>query len=1100
MSAPVVRSDEEPDHSTTNYYYDYQTFSHHPNGDRPYEKDKNSLLLPRHSANDESSSLYRPRQVLQQKEQHQQQQEKQQQEGSRRIPPGGRNCSNWSVWLWSSVAFLFLCWRASWLGLPRLFEQDSWFGSVASLVTLPRGANGWWPSFSPLLRQSFRPETDTVVESKTPQLDNHNNNKNNNTKRVTGLVSYLEFAGAPLNVSYTAQALLVNGQPILLVGGSMHPSRATGSREEWEHALDHAVDHGLNLITLYVFWSAHQPYGPNQAWNGTLSDTTAWELADAIQSCATRGLFVHVRVGPYTCAEYSYGGLPAWIGVQYPNIRMRRMDPTWLELMERYIQQVTVYLTHHQLWAHQGGPILLAQIENELGQGDNTGGFMVEHHTNATNRDDDDDNDDNDDDSSSSFARNEIQDYADWCGELVQRVAPEPIVWTMCNGASARNTIETYNGDFGALDWLARHGDSGRIQVDQPALWTELEQGYQVWGETPDRPVDYFWGHTARTTARLVLQWVARGGRHFNYYMWWGGSNTGTQAAAGILQAYATDAMVCPSGEARQPKFGHLQTLHHVVASVATVLLHTTARSLPLQVYDAETDTWRTGSDQVAFVYDNHNNSLQQQQQDLVASDPHVREVLFVENNAEATVLVQLPPSPLDNGKRRTRTLAPYSAVLLVNRTVVFASDTIAKEAMAFSRTTVPLPTTTTSTTVPTNKESPVPVEERFLSSSFSSSSSDMDNQGWLQWNSSWREPVVMVDTTLDCQQEAFLSRAPVEQTTLLYQQYNATNRRPRRLGQLSDYAWYSVAFTLDHDMEHVTLVMETDKATALVVYLNGTFQGSVNNHEHGEGTISQHVSFLSSMVLSAGYRHDVTILAEALGYHNLIGRWGGSVTAKHKGLVGAVTLVNSVTNQTVSLVSENNDDKDETKKNSPPLWCSLPGLAGERIGLFQYNNWANNNNKGHPPLPVNVSEDGPLWQKALFETPLMQNDHQYLYLHVTQGRGHFWLNGHDLGRYWNITRTDKDHFPIGTKPTTTTVQYSQQYYHLPRGLLRKDGRFNELVLVNVLAPSVSVVEQTLYQEPDNPPFTARLVMSWVEPSMSHSFDDEVGFADSCLL
>jgi hypothetical protein len=55
--------------------------------------------------------------------------------------------------------------------------------------------------------------------------------------------------------------------------------------------------------------------------------------------------------------------------------------------------------------------------------------------------------------------------------------------------------------------------------VDQPALWTENEGGYQLWGESSELPVDYFWGNTARTVAFETLQWFARGGSHNNFYM-----------------------------------------------------------------------------------------------------------------------------------------------------------------------------------------------------------------------------------------------------------------------------------------------------------------------------------------------------------------------------------------------------------------------------------------------------------------------------------------------------------------------------------------------------------------------------------------------------
>lgn len=45
------------------------------------------------------------------------------------------------------------------------------------------------------------------------------------------------------------------------------------------------------------------------------------------------------------------------------------------------------------------------------------------------------------------------------------------------------------------------------------------ESGFQIWGDTPSEPSDYFWGRTARDFARDGVRWFARGGSHLNYYM-----------------------------------------------------------------------------------------------------------------------------------------------------------------------------------------------------------------------------------------------------------------------------------------------------------------------------------------------------------------------------------------------------------------------------------------------------------------------------------------------------------------------------------------------------------------------------------------------------
>ncbi len=163
---------------------------------------------------------------------------------------------------------------------------------------------------------------------------------------IPSFPSFLDYAHrGPLRVSYDERSLKLNGERSFFIGGSMHPARATS--RTWNYALDEAVENGLNLITIYVMWSDHQPL-PDKAIDWTFPDWSLpldaachdtagdqsckdWNLATAIRSAANRGLFVHLRIGPYDCAEYSYGGLPEWLPLQKPNMELRRPNGEWLE-------------------------------------------------------------------------------------------------------------------------------------------------------------------------------------------------------------------------------------------------------------------------------------------------------------------------------------------------------------------------------------------------------------------------------------------------------------------------------------------------------------------------------------------------------------------------------------------------------------------------------------------------------------------------------------------------------------------------------------------------------------------------------------------------
>lgn len=337
-----------------------------------------------------------------------------------------------------------------------------------------------------------------------------------------GFPSYCDFEGS---VSYDARSILLDGQRSLLLSGSIHGPRSTPGT--WGPALDLAVQQGLNMMEVYVFWNVHAPIS-----NTTLVFNGSANLGLLVDMCAERGLFVTLRIGPYVCAEWDYGGLPIWLGVTYPDIVFRSSDQRWLEAMSSFSEAIADYVRSKGLWAGQGGPIVMAQIENELDGAD---------------------------------------DYVTWCGELAAQLESS-VVWLMCNGDSANNTVNTCNGED-CVSFLESHGQNGRILVDQPALWTENEGGFQLWGDAPNNPSDYFWGRTAASLAYATLRWIARGGSHVNYYMWWGGSNRGNFAGAGLANAYAYDVVLCPDGQKHQPKFDHLAAMHMALRAKATALL-----------------------------------------------------------------------------------------------------------------------------------------------------------------------------------------------------------------------------------------------------------------------------------------------------------------------------------------------------------------------------------------------------------------------------------------------------------------------------------------------------------------------------------------------
>ncbi len=802
-----------------------------------------------------------------------------------------------------------------------------------------------------------------------------------------GFPSFWNYAPhGPFAVSYDERAILLNQSRSLFLGGSMHPARAT--HETWLSALDEAVENGLNLITIYVFWSVHQPF-PDSPYDwslpgirrlvnsndddGTMAFSSNWDLATAIREAANRGFFVHVRIGPYTCAEYSYGGIPEWVPLNKPNMSMRRPNPDWMDVMEEYLKNTIGYLTSEHLWAHQGGPIILAQVENEL-----DGKLDLEN-----------ENIDTMIDTNGRSRMATMQDYADWSGMVAAKYAPE-VIWTMCNGLTAPNTINTCNGYGGvscSREWLESYGQNGRIQVDQPALWTENEGGFQVWGETPEQS-SYFWGRTARDFARDGLKWFARGGSHLNYYMWWGGYNRGRAAAGGIANMYASDAMLCPNGQRRQPKYDHLKALHRTLLEIAPCILESKSgllRDRSVLIRGATGD-WEATDRQRMFIYCNCNTTEQ----------GSGGTVMFIENDSEETVLALISVPD----RNQTITLQGDSGVVLINGIVVFDSASIDPRATGVRRETTRVPVTL------------------------------------LDWQS-FVEP-----TGADPNLAATKTRlVPIEQTQLMVDSRVS-----------SDYAWYSTLFEVPQSagvVRNATITIESQRASAMSVYMNQVYVDSRADPHHDEGN----TTFTMSVGTLFPSLYSLSILSENFGYGNLIGRFGADTQPKVKGITGMVSL----SGVCVTLPCE------FKLIDGKRLWHSFAGLHGEREGLFAQHRRAKT-------IAV-VDSHASVWSRALFDTPSYDPNSQSLFVDITRGRGHLWLNGYDLGRYWNITRGE-------------TSAYTQRYYFLPQEYLQTSGKLNELTFFDSVGGDHSVTQ---------------LVLSELVADNTAKMEDRVAFESACI-
>ncbi len=202
-----------------------------------------------------------------------------------------------------------------------------------------------------------------------------------------------------LPVQVDARSLSFAGRRTLLISGEIHYLRSP--RAEWLGLLDRSVACGLNGIASYVFWNEHEPRRDVYDFAGDR------DLRHFLSLCRERGLRVLLRMGPYCCAEWNYGGYPPYLRDE-PGITIRTWNRPYLDRVEKYCRHLVAEFLPYL--ATCGGPVVLVQVENE--------------YANVAKR-----------------YGEEGQRYLTWLAELVKSLGVDvPLI--MCEGG-AEGTVET---------------------------------------------------------------------------------------------------------------------------------------------------------------------------------------------------------------------------------------------------------------------------------------------------------------------------------------------------------------------------------------------------------------------------------------------------------------------------------------------------------------------------------------------------------------------------------------------------------------------------------------------------------------------------------
>ena len=162
------------------------------------------------------------------------------------------------------------------------------------------------------------------------------------------------------------QHFLLHHKPFKIISGAVHYFRIVP--EYWYKTLYNLKAMGCNTVETYVPWNFHQPQPESFNFEGQ------GDLVKFLQTAQDLGLYVILRPSPYICAEWEFGGLPAWL-LTIPYLRLRENNPQFLAQVEQYFAKLLPLVTPFQMT--QGGNILMMQIENEYGSFGNDKAYLM---------------------------------------------------------------------------------------------------------------------------------------------------------------------------------------------------------------------------------------------------------------------------------------------------------------------------------------------------------------------------------------------------------------------------------------------------------------------------------------------------------------------------------------------------------------------------------------------------------------------------------------------------------------------------------------------------------------------------------------------------
>ncbi|QIL42085.1 hypothetical protein G7074_24140 [Pedobacter sp. HDW13] len=350
-------------------------------------------------------------------------------------------------------------------------------------------------------------------------------------------------AGTKLGVNN--QYFTKNDKPWFPMMGELHYNRVRP--EDWETEILKMKSGGLSIVATYVFWNEHEREKGVWDWKGNR------DLRQFIQLCQKHGLYVWLRIGPWSHGEQLNGGYPEWIQKLKGH---RSNNPEYLKESAVLFNQIAQQTK--DLFFAAGGPIIGTQLENEYASGQAA--------------------------------------HISTLKEMAQKAQINPVYWSVTANTvfdDSKMEVIPLQGSYAYRGWERAGGVATKDFLygnDQWIMTDALGKVFYDVNKFPRGLCEQGAGSQMTYRNRFVVapevvaahlqNQIGRGMNLVGYYMFHGGTQTPGLKEPGYPESYDFQSPIDEFGLIR-PSYKQLKVLHTFINDFGTELA-------PMQVYEPE--------------------------------------------------------------------------------------------------------------------------------------------------------------------------------------------------------------------------------------------------------------------------------------------------------------------------------------------------------------------------------------------------------------------------------------------------------------------------------------------------------------------------------